>query len=571
MPERKTPSYAVEQLRARALHQHFFRRFFDNDTLSSGGDTTTSVVRALCFCAVPGLMVAFWLLPAYGSYAGRDTWARAADRYFFVLFSFVVMGVVTTFEWEMLFPDRADFLILLPLPLKARELFVAKGRALLTMLVVFLAASNIFSLILFPAVSTGRRENYFHTAAAHGAAVLSAGIFAACCMLAIEGVCICVLPQGWQRRITPIVQALATTVLLVLLLLFPLFGAHMQTLLEGHAGFSVYIPPLWFLGLYEDLVLGAAAPAGAGLLGVIGMYATGFAAALALATYPLAWARQKRRTLEGASQSRKPGSAWFSAPLHRRILKRPQERAVFHFVSQTLLRNSHYQIYLAIYAGVGLALALASMVTLRITPAHALVPALSNPGLHAVLPLLLFWLAVGLRVAFGFPVDMRARWIFPINLLRGGEHTRGTGVWVLLCCGALTCAVVAALAVAGWRGSALLEQLIWGVALSLLLADVFFFHTIRIPFTYPRLPGRANLPITLILYAAAFPVFVLLTVYLEIQSEQRVVILLRVLVGIAALHLLLKAASRYTQSDALTGFAHDEDEDEFQTLGLSAY
>jgi hypothetical protein len=568
MPARKTPSYTVEQMRARALHQHFFRRFFDNDTLSSGGDTTTSVVRALCFCSVPGLMVAFWLLPAY---PGRNAWATAADRYFFVLFSFVAMGVVTTFEWEMLFPDRADFLILLPLPLKARELFVAKGRALLTMLAVFLAASNLFSLILFPAVSTGRRGNYFHTAAAHSASVLLAGIFASCCMLAIEGVSICVLPQGWQRRITPIVQALATTVLLVLLLLFPLFGAHMQTLLEGHAGFSIYIPPLWFLGLYEDLALGAAAPAGARLLGVIGMYATGCAAALALAAYPLAWARQKRRTLEGASQSRKPGGAWFSAPLHRRLLKRPQERAVFHFVSQTLLRNAHYQIYLAIYAGVGLALALASMVTLRVTPAHALVPALSNPGLHAVLPLLLFWLAVGLRVAFGFPVDMRARWIFPINLLRGGEHTRGTGVWVLLCCGMLTCAVVAALAVLGWRGSVLLEQMIWGAALSLLLADVFFFHTIRIPFTYPRLPGRANLPITLVLYAAAFPVFVLLTVYLELQSEQRVVILLRVLVGITALHLLLKLASRYTQPEALTGFAQDEDEDEFQTLGLSAY
>src|ERR1700761_1249434 len=534
MSEKRTPAYTAEQLRGRALHEHFFRRFFDNDTLSSGGDTTTSVVRALCFCAVPGLMVAFWLLPAYGSYAGRDTWARAADRYFFVLFSFVVMGIVTTLEWEMLFPDRADFLILLPLPLRARELFVAKGRALLTMLAVFLAATNIFSLILFPAVSTGSRANYFHTAAVHSAAVFLSGTFAACCMLAIEGLSICVMPQGWQRRITPVIQALMTTLLLVLLLLFPLFGAHMQTLLEGHAGFSVYIPPLWFLGLYEDLALGTAAPAGARLLGGIGIYATGCAAALALATYPLAWARQKRRTLEGASQSRKPGGAWFAAPLHRRLLRRPQERAVFHFVSQTLLRNSRYQIYLAIYAGIGLALALASMVTVRITPAHTLVPALSNQGLHAVLPLLLFWLAVGLRVAFGFPVDMRARWIFPMNLLRGGEHTRGTGVWVLLCCGVLTCAVVAALAMMGWRGSALLEQLIWGAALSLLLADVFFFHTVRIPFTYPRLPGRANLPMTLVLYAAAFPVFVLLTVYLELQSEQRVVILLRVLAGIVA-------------------------------------
>lgn len=567
MREEETTSRAIFQVRARTLRQHFFRRFFDNDTVSPEGDTTGSVVRALCFWAVPGLMVAFWMLP---SYPGKNVWATAADRYFFVLFSFVAMGVVTTFEWEMLFPDRADFLILLPMPLMARELFLAKGRALLTMLGLFLSASNLFALILFPAVSTGRRDNYFHTVAAHCVAVLLAGIFAACAMLAIEGLSISMLPQSWQRRIAPVVQALAITLLLLLLLLFPLFGSHMQTLLDGHATFARYIPPLWFLGLYENLALGPAAPSGADALARIGLYATGCAAALALATYPLAWARQKRHALEGASQSRKPHYALLSANLHRRLLRRPQERAVFHFVSHTLLRNSRYQIYLAIYAGVGLALALASMVTLRATPQGTLTLAFSNAGLHAVLPLLLFWLAVGLRVAFGFPVDMRARWIFPMNLLRGGEHTRGTGVWVLLCCGGLTCVVVAGLAVLGWHGSLLLEQLLWGAALSLLLTDIFFFHTVRIPFTYPRLPGRATLPITLVLYAAAFPVFVLLTVFLELRSEMRIIILLRVLVGIATLHVLLKLASRYTQPDMLSSFSMEESDDEFQTLGLSA-
>ena len=47
------------------LVEHFFRRFFDNDTMQAEGDTQTSVVRAIAIVAVPGLMFAFWLQNQY--------------------------------------------------------------------------------------------------------------------------------------------------------------------------------------------------------------------------------------------------------------------------------------------------------------------------------------------------------------------------------------------------------------------------------------------------------------------------------------------------------------------------
>jgi hypothetical protein len=562
-------SQSLRKITARTLHHHFFRRFFDNDTLSADGDMERSVVRSLCICSVPGLMVAFWLLPAY---PGRPVWAMAADRYFFVLCSFVIMGIATTFEWEMLFPDRADFLILLPLPIEARQLFYAKGRALLTFLALFLAAANIFAMILFPAVSTGSHRNIVPTFLVHAASTLLSGIFSASAMLAIEGLSIALLPDAWQRWIATILQSLAITVLLLLFLLFPLFGAHMQTLLDGHAAFVRYVPPLWFLGLYEHLAMGSAAPAGSDALASIGLYATACASILALVAYPLAWSRQKKRAMEGASQIRKPGGAWLDHWLHKTLLRRPQERAIFHFISHTLRRNSRYQVYLAIYSGVGLAFAITSALTLQYTRQHTLVLALSSRGLHAVLPLLLFWLAVGLRVAFGFPVDMLARWIFPINLLRAGQHARATGTWVMLCCALLTGCVLCVLLALGWPAYLLLQQALWGIAISVLLTDILFISRSRIPFTQPRLPGRANLPITLVLYAAAFPVFVLLTVVCELHSESRPTVLLRVVLGIATLHFALRiAAGRNESSSALNGYSLDEPDDEFQTLGLSHF
>src|SRR5215475_13485903 len=109
------------------LVEHFFRRFFDNDTLQSDGDTQTSAVRAIAIVAVPGLMFGFWQQNAYPQ---RTMWGAIEDRYFFVMFSFVVMGIVSIFEWEKLFPDRLVFLILSPTSVRPEQMLGAKADAL---------------------------------------------------------------------------------------------------------------------------------------------------------------------------------------------------------------------------------------------------------------------------------------------------------------------------------------------------------------------------------------------------------------------------------------------------------
>ena len=54
-------SYSI----TRILLDHFFRRFFDNDTLQVDGDTQTTVVRALSIVAVPELLITFFLQLLY--------------------------------------------------------------------------------------------------------------------------------------------------------------------------------------------------------------------------------------------------------------------------------------------------------------------------------------------------------------------------------------------------------------------------------------------------------------------------------------------------------------------------
>ena len=128
--------------------------------------------------------------------------------------------------------------------------------------------------------------------------------------------------------------------------------------------------------------------------------------------------------------------------------------------------------------------------------------------------------------------------------------------------------ILALLLALHWSWTGLLIQAICGAGLSILLADLFFLGRTQIPFTRPRLPGRAGLPLVLTLYAALFPAMVLLTVYLELSAETQLKPLLYILLGIPALHLILKKTDQLAQAGIIGGFPEDETDPGPQTLGL---
>src|SRR6202007_3228163 len=87
-------------------------------------------------------------------YPQRNPWGSIEDQYFFVLFTFVVMGIVAIFEWEMLFPDRLDFLILSPMSVRPSQMLVAKGEPLGRFVGLFLVGCNLCGMLIMPAITT---------------------------------------------------------------------------------------------------------------------------------------------------------------------------------------------------------------------------------------------------------------------------------------------------------------------------------------------------------------------------------------------------------------------------------
>jgi len=543
----------------RTLTKHFFRRFFDNDTVHTDGDMQTTVVRTICILSAPGLLIAFFVAALAGH--RLPLWVGILYRYLFTLYSFVVMGAVAIFEWHMLFPDRLDFLVLTPLSIEPKKMLVAKVKALAMFLAIVLVGMNAFSTLLVPITFHG---GYVRPLLAHAVAVTMAGVFAAMCVLLVGSVMLCVLDAQRFRSVSPVVQASMMLVLMLLFLQFVHYGESIPVMLTGPGLVARWFPPLWFQGLYEELLQGADAPAFAGLMTRYALLGTAAVGTLVALLYPMAWARMRTIAMEGAIPKQKRKGQWMDAMLHR-LVKRPGERAVFHFIGQTLRRESRYQVYLAMYCGAGLALAVSSVVVLR-NAGGSVHAGVSSEGMDVVVPLLVFWGVTGLRNAFGFPVNLQAGWMFRVTGVRMSESASATRMWVRLYAVVVMGVAAVALLAAGCSLERLMVQCVCGATLGLLLSEGFFFYQPSVPFNRPRMPGRTNFPMLLTMYFGVFPLLMIYVVKLETQLAAHPLRLLWVVLLAVAARLMFVALRKLLGEAEEVAEGYDG---EFVLLGLS--
>lgn len=540
------------------LTQHFFRKFFNNDVLDSDGETVTTVVRALSIAAAPGLMFAFYLQI---SYPGRSTWGRIEDQYFFVLFSFVAMAGVAIFEWEMLFPERLDFLVLAPLPLRPRQLLMAKALALSGFMLLFLIASNVFGVFMLPAVSKGA---FWRMVGAQCVAVGLAGTFAVSAVIALGAILLCVLPSALYRRVLWLFQVLGTATLGVMMIAYARFGDSMASVLE-HPGVAVrYVPPLWFLGMYQRLLHGAAAQDFAQPAAHRAWLAVGVSVATAALLYPMAWVQMQRMAIQGEATRTLRLVHWW-ANLHTHLISRPTERAIFSFIGKTMNRNSRYQVYLAIYCGAGLALAASCAADISATGGRQHL-VLTRFGLHAVLPLLVFWAVAGLHTAFAVPQMLSARWIFRVAGVNPQSCVQATRRWVTAVGFLLTASMSIVCRCIGWGWRPLLAQGVWGMSFCVVLVESFFVTQRGAPFTRPRSPGKTSFPAVLTLYIGVLPPLLFGIAWLEMRAE----IDFRQLLVPVLVTAVLWSVLRWVRVRLIWIGEEDETPDgDFQLLGLS--
>jgi hypothetical protein len=513
------------------LVRHFLERFFNHETASPDGDGKTRLVQLAFAAGFPGLVVAIYLWPIYhpvivypprpGTIPGPPPfWLQLNHHFFFVLYSFVVMGLITVFEWDLFFPDLLDVFVLGTLPVAKRRDFFARIAAIGILLAGFLFDANFLAPLVLPAATDP--PNLIRFLAGHVSAVAGAGVFSATLIIALQSALLAVLGERIFRKVSLVLQGAAVAILVMLLLLFPVLSGVTPALLQTHNSAALWFPPFWFLGMDQALLDGPSALPVFRELTHIGLVSLLVVAAVAICAYPLAYRRRVKHLLVGAPP-RARQTRWvlpFNSILHASVMRRPIQRSVFHFINQTLLRVLRYRIHLVLYGGVGLSVLMATVLRLSVVHGHLAAEA-SPDGIRVAVGIVAFWVATGLRTAFTSSGNQAGSWIFrlvhgrPAHFSAAIQELQAGKVWVLICSGLFTAGAIFVLRMISPPElrtlQAIAAQLLVGIGITLILTDAFFANVMVVPFTGEAAIGKPNLAFTLLRFFTFFPAVTLLS------------------------------------------------------------
>jgi hypothetical protein len=502
------------------LRRHFFRRFFDSELISDPNQA--KVVAGGVIAIVLSLSVVYTqayyhkyrlldLLPDSGPYNR----AALADLLFVITMAMTLVALLTTLQWPSLFPGLRDYLALAALPLRMRELFIAKFTALVVFMSLAIAATTALPSIVLPTVMGGNYgTQLIRQVPGIFLSASMAGFFVFFTLVTVQGVLLNVLPARQFPRVSLALQGVLLSVFLCALpLIFSIPDLHPY--MDLRPTWAIWVPPLWFLGM-DQVIAGHWEPLAARLAGLA--FAS-VAASATTATLSYLWSYRRHRTrviespgTEGSSAQRASMQAW-TATAASRVLPDLRSLAVFGFVAKSLARSRQHRLILTGFAAIALAVICEGFASLRLEGgAFQRASFHEGPFRQAViavpLALSLFMLA-GLLYLFRLPVELRANWIFRIHA-PGNAPSLLAGVesfvlfWGVFPVALLTLPVE--LALLGPRAG--LQASLLCLLASLVLMELLLFPFERIPFTSSYFPGQDPVIVTVLKYSLASAAYV---------------------------------------------------------------
>lgn len=482
----------------RVLYHEFLFRMVDLDMLSAQGSTSE------LFGRFASLLVFFSSMLALGAFF-RDTrrftpekllLANWGTEHFLISTTMLVVGLFAVLSWDSTFPDRRDVLVLAPLPIRARTLFLAKVAALAAALGITVGALNIGTGITWPMIFMPVGTGFLgllRCYAAYWITMAAAGAFIFCCLLVVQGLA-AQLPRRRFLRLSAFLQMAAFCLLLCVYFLQPsLATPRALAAAQNHRRLAT-LPSYWFWGLFQAL---NASSAGQPAIVFLARRAwTGLAAAAlgAGAAFLLSYFRTLRKIVEEPD----------ILPAARRLNWSPRfgnslATAVVLFSARTLLRSRQHRVILAFYLGIGFALVIFLMKALlqeqeRLGASTGVLSHQVNvPLLASTMVMMSAWI-IGVRIVFAMPLELRANWVFRVTSVRGTlQYLTASRRPLFVLAVAPVWAGSAALLFSIWPWQPVLKHLVvlglWGTILAYLCLHGFQ----KIPFTCSYLPGKSPL------------------------------------------------------------------------------
>ena len=497
------------------LRRHFFLRFFDSDLVSTPGQWQVVAGGVLAILLSMSLIYTQAYYHKYSLLNGLPTpeplrLATLADVLFLIMLAMSLIGLFTTLEWPQLFPGLRDYLALGSLPIRMRDLFVAKFSALIGFTALFIVAATLPPSAILPAVMTGR---YAPDALRQFPAIFLssalAALFVFFSLVAVQGVLLNIVPIRYFARISLAAQGVLLTALLCGLPLVVSIPS-LQSSMNQRPDWIVWAPPAWFLGL-DQVIAGNLEPM-AVKLAWIGLAGVAGAATAALMTYLWSYRRHRVRLLEAPEITSKAVDRVWLDRFGAWLIPDPRELAVFAFIWKTLGRSRQHRLVLTGFAALAVAVIFDSFVTLALSRGFrgfsVQTPALRQAAVSAPLALSLFVLA-GFLYLFRLPVELRANWVFRLNEPGNVRVFLAAVERFLLCCAVAPAALITLPLEASLLGvGAGVAAAIVCLLPSLILMEALLIQFEKIPFTSSYLPGRRPVIQTMLIYGVSVALYV---------------------------------------------------------------
>ena len=489
------------------LTRHFFRRLFQNDFIAFEDQMKERsigvlvLISIICMHASNAALLKYVYNPDLGT-----SWV---EKCFLLCLFMVFMALITVLEWDVIFPDSRDYANLVPLPVKIRTLFFAKFTSLFLFAGMFALGVTSLSALTFSyylpkwksdSLFFGLRFTFTHIVAS-----LAAVIFVFFGMALIIGFLMTVLGHRVFQRASIYLRAILLLGLVFILAVFIFNMGYLNTvfdtLLEKKAyqpNFLLFIPPMWFTGLYETLI-GNKDPIFIELsryayvsliLSISGFFIT---AGLGYRRY-----LKKMVTVKTRKISRSRVKEIFSGFLNSVFLRNPVQRAVYNFFRVTLKRSMYHKMRLVSFLAVALGIILILMIDLF---KNYLTGPQNNRTLLAVPLILSLSLLLGIKKIIDVPVSLESNWVFQLTEIENSrQYKAGVRKGIIAVILAPLFIILFLLYFYLWGIQASVYHCLFGLFISLLLMEIFFYKYHKIPFTCSFLPGKEKLHIYWIPY-----------------------------------------------------------------------
>ena len=465
----------------RILFGLFLFRVVDVELLSAEADPEKLTGQIVTVLLSVSVLVSIPVLFLAGGLPERV--ARVFEH-FFIATTMLVVGLFAVLSWDEVFPKLRDVLVLSPLPISSKTIFLAKIAALGAGLGVSIGTLNGVSGLLWPwlfAPAGSGIVGLLRAMTGFWLTLLMAAVFVFGATLTMQGLAANVLPRRMFLRFSALMQIVLFGVLVSVYVLEPSLESKAALSAAANHRLLEWLPSYWFWGMFQQLNGSTNGIPELSWLAGRAWISVGLALAGATTTVMLNYFRTMQRVIEEPE---------ILSGRQRMFWRRggPAQRAVISFALQTISRSRRHRMILSFYVGTGFGVLL---ILLR--------PSIGRPNkmpvaLLAASAVMLCMAVAAMRTVFSLPMKLEASWLFQVAALEpANRYLKGVrSAFLLLAVAPVWCGfAVLLLTLLPWRAAA--AHLVLLAMLGVMLTETCSGGFRKIPFTCSYRPGRGNL------------------------------------------------------------------------------